>query len=337
MKLLLLKDYRSQFYSSTRFQGASVDVGALSKEFRKYDIELDDRHFAEINFRSEDFKDCHVLYQSSEDPDLHYKDYIEDILLGLQKAGAILIPDFELFRAHHNKVFMEVLRDLSKEKDLKNLVSQGFGTFEEYSAQKKKGPAVIKPGAGSRSASVKLMNSPREQRAYPKRVARSMTFSNFRRRIRSFASRKSYLPISNHRKKFVVQEYVSGLKGDYKVLVYGDKHYVLRRDNRTNDFRASGSGKLSYPETLPVGLLDYAQRIFKAFNSPYASLDIAEKDGEFYVLEFQFLSFGQYTLEYSDHYYRKQSKQWEKVIEKPNLEREIARSVSVFLKNSKSA
>jgi len=99
-----------------------------------------------------------VLYQSSEDPDLRYKDYVEDVLLGLGLAGALLVPSYVHFRAHHNKVFMEILRDTSGFEAIQSIQSRVYGTCEELKAQTNSVvyPAVIKPGAGSRSYGVQL-------------------------------------------------------------------------------------------------------------------------------------------------------------------------------------
>ena len=80
------------------------------------------KHFFEIDFRKESYKNKWVIYQSSEDPELHYKDYIEDVLLTLKIQGAKLIPNFDYFRAHHNKVFMEFLRDVLPINEIKNIL-----------------------------------------------------------------------------------------------------------------------------------------------------------------------------------------------------------------------
>jgi hypothetical protein len=130
----------------------------------------------------------------------------------------------------------------------------------------------------------------------------------------------------------VLQGYVDGLKGDYRVIAYGDKFYVLYRGNRTDDFRASGSMKFNHDVQLPEGLLDYAKKVFESFDVPYIALDIGIKKGEFFLFEFQFLSFGQYTLEKSSFYYHFKDGKWQKQFEKPNLEREIATSVSEYIR-----
>jgi len=83
-------------------------------------------------------------------------------LLGLHIQGAKLIPDFKYFRAHHNKVFMEILRDILNIAEIKNIKSRGFGTYEEYrrsNLYNSNIAYVIKPGSGTRSRDVKLINN----------------------------------------------------------------------------------------------------------------------------------------------------------------------------------
>ena len=62
---------------------------------------------------------------------------------------------------------------------------------------------------------------------------------------------KNYVRESWNRGKIVVQEFIPGLKNDYKVLIFGSKYYVLYRRVREGDFRASGQGLLEYRRELP--------------------------------------------------------------------------------------
>lgn len=106
----------------------------------------------------------------------------------------------------------------------------------------------------------------------------------------------------------------------------------MYRKNRSDDFRASGSMKFNYNIEPPKGILDYAKRIFDSFDTPYMALDIGVKDYIFYLFEFQFISFGQYTLEKSKFFYCFEDEKWNKVFERPDLEREIATSITRFIK-----
>jgi hypothetical protein len=121
---------------------------------------------------------------------------------------------------------------------------------------------------------------------------------------------------------------------DYKILIYGNKFYPLYRQNRKNDFRASGSGLLSYPKVLPDGLLEFAQKVFIYFNVPNISLDIAFNGKAFYVMEAQFLYFGTYTIEHSEFYFIKENGQWRIIEDRSSLEKEYVRSIVQYLKKN---
>lgn len=334
--ILLILDYRDQFYFSTRYRGACVDVEKLRKYLSDHGFNMITKHFHEIDLREEDYKNKWILYQSSEDPGLFYKDYIEDILLGLKMQGAQLIPDFMYFRAHHNKVFMEILRDILRIREIQNIKSKSFGTYEEYIQSNYPGTNdtfVVKPGSGTRSRGVGLLKANQDKKILPYKISRSFTFDNLKLFLSKIATGKPFTPMSNNRKKFIIQNFINGLNGDFRVLVYGGKYYVVFRENRKNNFTASGSGKLNFDINVPDGLLDYAKEIYQKFDTPYMSLDIGCKGGEFYLFEFQCLCLGQYTLEKSKFYYKQSlNNGWEKVKETPNLEREIALTVSNYIK-----
>ena len=62
--IILLLDYRDQFYFSTRYRGASVDVERLRNHFNTYGFNFITKHFYEIDLRVEDYKDKWIIYQS---------------------------------------------------------------------------------------------------------------------------------------------------------------------------------------------------------------------------------------------------------------------------------
>ena len=332
-KIYLLVDYRGYFYSSVSSRGASMKLDLLTSFFAENGFDLVVRRFTDIDLRKDDYRGRYVLYQSSEDRDLHYKSYIEDIMLALQYQGAILIPDFYSLRAHHNKVFMELLRDLSSCAYIKSIVSRVYGTYEDYEAALSSHghDIVLKPASGALSAGVKLASCDAEKRKYAREISGSFHLLDWLKNLVNTYIREGYVQKSRRRKKFVVQNFIPGLKGDYKILVYFDKYYVLSRETRKNDFRASGSGIFSYPKELPPGLLDYARLVFDSFQVPFLSLDVACLQDEFSLIEFQMLSFGTYTIEKSEFYFRSLDGGWQLSCEAPVLEREVARSVAKHL------
>lgn len=202
--------------------------------------------------------------------------------------------------------FLEILRDLHTLPEIKNLQSKRYGTYEDYLngvGNLNEKTFVLKSSHSSKSKGVFLLDDQRKKTKLPKIISRTFSLQNLHYFIERLKTGNQPLPISNHRRKFILQQYIDGLQGDYHVVVYGKKFYILYRKNRTDDFRASGSMKFNYDIELPTGLLDYAKKILESFNVPYIALDIGIKKGEFFLFEFQFLSFGQYTLEKSSFYY----------------------------------
>ena len=301
-KIFLLTDYREQFYSSTKYRGAAVDLRKLKDYFKISGLELIVMPLSEVNFRTQYFKDRWVLYQSSEDPGLFYKSYIDDIVTGLLIQGAKLIPNIHQFKAHHNKHFMEILRDTYNLDEIKNIQAKRFGTYEDYLRDVNYFSGenyVLKSSSTSKSRGVYLLKDVKNKIRLPRYVSKTFSFQNLKYFIEKIKTGNTPLRISNNRNKFIIQPYIGGLSGDYRVVVYGNKFYVLYRENRDNDFRASGSMKFNYNVKHPEGLLDYSKRIFDSFDTPYIALDIGIRDKIFYLFEFQFISFGQYTLEKS--------------------------------------
>lgn len=336
MKFLILKDYRSHFYSSTISRGASMNLREVKKGFEQLGYEMIEKNFSEIDFCNDNYCGNFVIYQSTEDPSLFYKDYIEDVLLGLQLQGAVLIPDFLKFRAHHNKVFMEIMRNIYSNLKIQNLSVRSFGTLEEYCKynQFKKFPVVLKSSDGSKSKGVFLADNEFIAKNIIKKISSTPSFFNLHWFIKNFLDRKGYFPISNHRKKFIIQDYIPGLTGDYKIVIYNKKYFVLFRNNRPNDFRASGSGRLQFPNNIPNIVLNYAKTIFEGFNVPFISIDIGYNEKECFLFEFQFISFGQYAVDKSPWHFKFINNEWILNKEKTNAEKEFVSSVHAYIKNN---
>lgn len=332
-RVYILIDYRGHFYSSVVYKEASMNVDRVKRFFVERGYEPVVKKFSEIDFRHESYANEFILYQSSEDRELLYKDYIEDILVGLQLQGAILIPAFQFFRAHHNKVFMEILRDISGCADIKSIVGRRYGTYEDLVADLKNIPGkwVIKPAAGAASLDIRLVSTDDEKCKFSKKASRSIHLVDaIKDQIKPYI-RQNYAHRSNHRKKFVLQNFVSNLNHDYKILVYGQKYYVLRRMNRKNDFRASGSGIFQWVEEVPAELMRFAEAVFHSFDVPFISMDIGFDGQKCFLFEMQFISFGQTTLIKSHWYFTRIDQNWVRVDEEPDLEREFVASIDAYL------
>ncbi|HOH98068.1 MAG TPA: hypothetical protein PL188_07140 [Candidatus Cloacimonadota bacterium] len=338
MELLALVDYQGRFGSKSFDDPyrSGMDKSLLRKLFLEKNIIL---NFVQMSdpevFRKG--KGSYVIYTSQEDCRYRYKSFIEDVVLGLELIGARTIPAYRYLRANNNKVFMEMLRSLMLPKDYQ-LGSEWFGTAEEAlnRAKIRELPFVVKSAAGCGSKGVRLVTKEQEIMQVLHKTSKSQCIRRELWDIARAIRHKGYIRESRFREKYIIQNFVPRLQNDWKVLVYGDKYYVLRRNNRPRDFRASGSGLFSFDENVNELILENAERIKNFFGVPIISLDLAIAEDQVIVIEFQFIYFGTSTLEKSPHCYIKHNGTWMKLTEKPCLEREYVNSVSDFIERSQN-
>lgn len=142
------------------------------------------------------------------------------------------------------------------------------------------------------------------------------------------------------REKMIIQNFIPNLQNDFKVLVFGEKYYILQRNVRKNDFRASGSGKLEFPAQIgkkEFEVLQFASNAYMQIDTPLLSIDIAHDGTKCHMIEFQCLNFGPYTLQYSSCYYKKENNEWKEVCTKSILEKEMANAIHHYLVREKNA
>ena len=319
-EIIFLLDYNKRFNSkwSAIPYRSGMDKHLLKKEFEKLNTTITYLSYGDIDFRDLSFFNNKIfLYTSAEDKNLFYKSFVEDIILGLELIGAEVIPGYKYLRAHHNKTFMEIMRDTSELEEIKDIKSAYFGTYEDFkeNADTLKYPFVLKGAFGATGKTVTLVNNIREALSKTKDFSSSKSFFyDFRDFVRSIRH-KGYDKESRHRRKFIVQNLIPGMDRDYKILVFGKKFYVLERKVKKNDFRASGSGLISYTKDLPEGMLDYAKKFFEHQNLPFFAMDVAFNGSGFTLIEFQALHFGTHTLDTSPYYFVKKNETWECVEE----------------------
>ena len=353
-KLLILYNDDGFFAGSLKTNDPvrSMNLLKLKQYFEKKGHIAEVHCYSEITFPSK-YCGWYVMYASSEDAGLFYKDYLEDILLRLIVDGAVLLPSFDFFRAHHNKAYMELLRtgftSSTDEGSLDSIKTQVFGGYDafiknmdfEHTAY----PLVVKSSAGSGSSGVILAKNEQELIAAVKRVSKR----SYRDLQHTFYKAKGFqllknfyrkltktLPVVYHQisGKFIIQTFVPELGNDFKVLVFGDKFYVLRRNNRDGDFRASGSGKFTFPSEIDeiCAVLSFAKFAYETIDMPLASLDIGFDGKKCNLIEFQCLNFGPYTLQFSEWYFIQTEAGWEKVVTESELEQEYVNAIDLYLK-----
>ena len=334
-KIIVLVDYNEQFYCPHKRTSVTTDLNKTANLFSQSGYLQEIKHFEEIDFRNDDYKDIPILYQSSQDRGLFYKNYIEDIILGLQLQGARLIPDFLKFRAHHNKLFQEVMRSIGlfgdEASQLKSFCFSTYETFSKY-ADSLPYPVVIKASSGDTGTNVRLARNKKEALKIAEKLSRSFMVEDFLDNLFLRFSKKGHKPQSTHRGKIIAQEFVPGLDRDYKILAFGDRYFVDLRMVRPGDFRASGSKQPRvWPKSFPTEILDFTERIFKKCRTPYASIDVLFDGKQVYLSEIQFLRFGTKPLINAPHYWRRNQDAWQVVEERCNWEEELVRTIILHL------
>lgn len=338
MKLYILIDYKGNFGSKWGSEpyNSGFDKQLLIKLFKESGINLVFQNFKDVKDVSL-YKDEYVLYISSEDIDYKYKSYIEDIVYHLELNGAKLLPPYPFLKANNNKVFMSLL----EKKYAKNwggaLETQVYGTQEDLLMEidNISFPIVVKEAAGAMSKGVYLAKNKEELLAISSKISKTVNLKqDIKDKLRPF-KHKGYQINSVNRNKFVLQEFVPNLKNDWKILIYGDKYYVLTRHIKGSDFRASGS-HFNYlagsNAILPDGLLNFAKTVFESFNVPHLSIDVVFDGRKFYLIEYQALYFGTSTYNMSDVYFKFIKDRWEQIENNITIENAFANSVIKFIK-----
>jgi hypothetical protein len=341
--LICLTDYKNQFSSKWKADPyrSGYNKDYLKTLFKDAGFSVNFIPICEVDFLNANWKDQVVLYSSSEENGLYYKNFIEDVVYGLEGAGARLIPDAAFLRANNNKVFMEILRQTKLPAELQTIQSHFFGTVEELEMAIQAGnvpcPCVIKKAAGAMSRGVFLAKDEDELRKQARKVSCTRQAAvSLKERFRTH-KHKGYKPESDFQGKFVIQPFIPGLKNDWKVLVYGEKYFVLRRNIREEDFRASGSG---YDYTsgsqagFPVGMLGLIREFFWKLDLPNLSVDFAFDGEKGYIFEFQAIHFGTSTQYKSKDYYEYCNEKWQLRENTYDQEQVYVHSIVEYLKRS---
>ena len=315
-KIYALTDYKNQFGSKWKSHPyrSGFDKTLLSKYFEKYGYEVEFIQLKDVEFEKSFWEGRVAIYTSSEDVGLNYKSYIEDIVFGLERLGAKVVPAYDFLRANNNKIYMEILREQLLGEKLSGNKSSYYGTLEELMVdvenEKIAYPCVIKKSAGAMSRGVFLAKNKMELIKYAKAISRSPHYLAELKELVRKKKHDGYKAESKYQHKFIIQPFIPKLKNDWKILVYGDHYYILKRGIKSNDFRASGSHhnyKAGSQSEFPVDLLDDVEQIYNKLDIPHLSLDFAYDGSSHYVHEIQAVHFGTSTIELCEDYFTKDS------------------------------
>ncbi|MGM8898526.1 MULTISPECIES: ATP-grasp domain-containing protein [unclassified Psychrobacter] len=314
------------FFGSTGQSWQSLDINKVSSllNFDSEIITIND--LMHIDFDETDI----VFYTSSDEENIRL--YLRDVMYFINKKCRI-IPSYDILMSHENKGFQELYRT---ELGFGNLKGNYFFDIDDCNLPL---PKVLKTVSGSGSSGVFLVKNEKDLLDIKKKhfnVSNKRKVIKFQRKIKLQAEEFS---IYNYRHKgfnrFVEQDFIPNLTNDFKILVFGDRYYSLKRNIKEGDFRASGSGLFEHVKP-PKETLDYAKSIFDEMNNPYASLDIAQSPDGCHLIEFQGTNFSPGTLLKAPSRYVCTNGEWVKEKNNQDLEENFAYALNFFMKSNES-
>ena len=290
------------------------------------DYELIVKSILDVEDLDLSFEDT-VIYTSS--PDEAIRTYLKNSFFYLQDKVK-LVPSYELLMAHEDKGFQEVLK---QKKNIGNLEGRYIFDIDDHALAL---PKVLKTSQGAGSSGVFLVKKNKDiknikKTLIDKDIKRSVI--NTQRKLK--LNRSEYKIYSYSKKVFkplVEQKFVPDLKHDFKVLVFGNRYFVLKRSVRKNDFRASGSGHFEFIDP-PQQVLNYAREIAISLDNPYLSLDIAQSETGCHLIEFQGTNFGPYTLLNAPYRFVYKEGEWSREKNDKDLESNYAYALNDYMSN----
>lgn len=259
--------------------------------------------------------------------------FVSDVADALELQGHQVLPSSIYLRAHENKG----LQGLIAVTHQLPFVPQTYG-FDDNTIELLE-LGVVKTVSGAGSSGVRLLRDSHAMRSYlTLESIKSVVLSQIVRLSALFTYKRLFSSVKAKDRfrserpwtRFVVQRFVSDQISDFKALVFGSRVYVAERSVRENDFRASGSGKLSFP-TPDEALLNLAVSVRRQLQVPYVSLDVIHTDDGFQIIEFQTVHFGPSVKDKAPKAYVQNGEKWEAVDNTTSLEHDIASSLHEFL------
>lgn len=346
MHHIVISPIFTKFFSGRIWMG--LDYERIKAELeKKYGFQARIIPFTELKEQLITIPENATLFYSSV-YNRHYLRYIQDTVLyiSLKRPDLVLLPNQNQLNCLENKGFQELYKDILQ---IEKVRGNYYGDIDDALADKDIAyPFVLKTLNGALSSGVQLISNRKELEGYRTKV-KKRSFKEkiaFRlNRSNSFKRDANLCPVSHlltanfndvfaKRIPVVVQDFVPGLECDYKVLLYGNKYFVVRRQTRENDFRASGSGRLEWVEP-PLAVLNFAKELKAKFRVPFISLDIGvDIHDACYLFEFQGTAFGPATLTAGNRFYYF-DEEWKSQTASFNLEEEYAYAINHFVNENR--
>jgi glutathione synthase/RimK-type ligase-like ATP-grasp enzyme len=335
-KKIVLLTGKDHFFGQTRKPWVSINVKQLKAYIQSFGYEVDEYSFDQIANLQNPPRSSIVFYTFSQKENMRL--YILSVIRYLERVNNTVIPNYDLLLCHENKGYQELYK---KSIGLNSLNSLYLSSIDQCKDNNITYPVVLKTVSGTNAKGVYLIHSEKQLMHRLRKLTPELPFfervdllrRHYLREKKHFHGYTNYSNLEDYLQyreyltpetRFVLQEFVPGLQFDYRVVIMHGKYFTMKRMNRDNDFRASGSKRFVFEEKTSEELLNYAHFVYSKFDTPFLSLDIGEANGKYYLFEYQALHFGISSIILSKGYYERIETIWRFTAQAPEFEKYLA-------------
>ncbi|QNH98443.1 hypothetical protein [Shewanella algae] len=332
MKKLYLVTLDNGYFAQKIIPWESMDLDVLKSAFFDLGYKASVISYSDVISRLGTYDNDYFVVTSSQCGE--YKLYLNDIVTALSVRNTT-VPNLEQFLMHENKGLQSLL---SKVYHFDYIESEYIADISDLERRPSiRFPTVVKTVDGASANGVFLIKNYKSLVRFASKLSSYGFYYYFKKFVRNFILTKYKVPLLDRYREFgrsrlLLQNFIPNLKSDYKVLVFGDKYYVLKRFVK-GEFKASGSGLFSFDnDGYFESVLDYAREYVTSYSAPIYSLDIIlDENCNGHIVEVQFTHVGPLTLIDSDGYYKFIDNKWIFFNAKSNLETEFSLAVVSYL------
>ena len=235
----------------------------------------------------------------------------KELMFSLEQANKIVFPDFKTAWHFDDKIGQKYLFESINAPLVPTYVSYDMKEAIDW-ANNTVFPKVFKLRGGAGASNVRLVKNKNEakkiiKKAFSKGFPQFDRWNHFFEKYNHFKNSRNIIDllkgfyrlvrvpelgkkIYNQKGYVYFQDFIPNNKGDIRIIVINKKAFVIHRLNRKNDFRASGSGIIDYPDnnTVNFDCLSTAFKLSDKIGSDCVAFDFVLEKEEPLVVEISY-------------------------------------------------
>lgn len=248
-------------------------------------------------------RDCDAFMWHHHHSDFNDVLVAKKILFALEHAGVKVFPDFNTAWHFDDKVAQKYLLEAIEAPLVPSYVFYDEKVALDW-AKKTTYPKVFKLKGGAGATNVKLVKTQREAlkligKAFGKGFPQFDRLNHLKERYNRYKSSqgtllgvvkgagRSIIPTNFSKQQppekgyAYFQDFVPNNDSDIRVIIIGNRAFAIKRYVRKNDFRASGSGLITYDsKEINLNCIDLAFKINKKIKSTSIAFDFITDDND---------------------------------------------------------